>query len=127
MNSISCAARPALYLASSNQVPAVSEKRKLKRRDLRLFVNDEFSGSVNFGAKALASWIESEFMRLTCDCSIGRAASVRLEKIPGDLELELAEAILNGRGMRTEVRRYEARHYHDESHVSVYVERQAHS
>lgn len=115
-----------LYLASNHVNPQPARKARPSGFVLSLVVNEGFSSHSVGCANKLASFVEREFMRLTVDCSIAKAARVQLDYIPGEQELETADAVLSGKGYLVEVRHHQPQHIYDQHSVSLWLEKRSH-
>lgn len=126
MTSCNSVQRPALALVSEIRHPQASQKKRLKKRDLKLIVNHDFSSIRISDAQTLASGIEREFNRLTGNCSFSRWAGVRLDYDPDTLVLDTALAILAGKGYDVKVSRQEALHEFEDDALIVFLENRPH-
>lgn len=104
---------PAPYLAASCHSPATSAKPRLRREDLRLFVNGEFkpmstvakiashkpkTSAVGTPGNELARTIHYEFVRLGSEFQTSEGALVKLDFVPSKENMDEARKILKGLG-----------------------------
>lgn len=76
------------------------------------------------GASAIASWMEHEFDRLTCNGAIARGVSVTLRDIPPQDQLDQACLVMLSKGyVCSEPARLEPKYPGDDPVVTVWLER----
>lgn len=119
--------RATLSLVSNNAAAPASSKPTADRSRFKLIVNEGFSKHSVMSAQQLAGFVEREFMRLTVDCSIAKASSVRLDYVPDARDLQTAVAVLQGRGFYVETQRIEPQLKSDEPYVSIWLEKRSQS